>query len=701
MLPIKLIALKHRSDGFDPVVYTKNRNFKCIRQIKVAQPVQEFIEGSKDDMDHLILHGIDVCKATDISTMTFGTVDLAAVMKKTAGKGKVGRAEIDILAIPQRNLPVPKDFDPLTAFPLDILAKLPNPIKGSPGWLTHSIVWSVMCWAKQSGITYDQFWQWNQQKDPAVERYARWRKDWDRCEYHLKDESMWAMLERTYPKIRETQVTKRFREQFNIKNVTRIDAEFMQKEHISHWLTCKFTVLLAAMGRNKTGAVVDYVVEHAIANNLSCLWISPRITLSQNTLQRLRDNGLAFTNYDDFLRKDKIAGALNDEDYLICSIQSLHYLGRNYDIIIADEWDTIAGTFSKDCKTHLSSPGNLVSNWSVWMSQLKMAKKVIFMDAFTTSLTENFLAHFGKTYEFVNLEKPPLPRQFVESDSFTEWIAAILTALENGEKIYDLMFEQNANKNYQNYETFYLFCDLANVTILPEDLAKVSKATRDYVDKLQMEAECCFDWDKIAAIPDDVPEEVILDLQALIWSDKATMDARLIYAKYCFTSCFKEDTDDRTLRIIWAGDVDLPSRMFKLKKDPTHTVNKLLTENGVVLDGDFEGFPPQMSINSVSLAQIQKQFHFHHPPRDYRTSLCARILQAYFEDDVYACKPVIDKNKGRKRKREETKQQWVYQTSERLRIRIQLGCPALKGFLVEQPVNLLEESDAKETSGVN
>ncbi|KAJ3159489.1 hypothetical protein HDU88_009036 [Geranomyces variabilis] len=463
-LPLKLIALKHKEQGFDPSVYTKNRNFKCIHQAKVNQPVQEWIAGSLNDQDHLVMHGINFETATDISTMSFDGI-AEEVKKKTKHSSLALDTQIDILSIPQRNLPCPENFDIMTAFPLDLLGKLPNPRKGTPGCLHHNLIWQVMCWAKQAGITYDDFWSWNGQKNDSALRYKSWLKEWNTCAYKISSKVILAMLERTYPKIMETQVTKRFREQFNIDDVKIISEDYLQASDIAHWKKTKFSILVAPMGANKTGSVIDYLAKMCKERDFSVLWISSRITLAQNTLQRLQENGLSFANYKDFTKPRMDAGELDDEKYLICSIQSLHHLTRNYDIVIADEWDTTAASFAKDCKTHVRDTiSNLAHNWNVWMSQLRQAKKVIIMDAFTTKLTVNFLEHFRqdesaletktvhigempltvtrakrsnqKLYEIVNVQRSPAPRQFLESDTFDDWFSHVLKALEDGKKCY-------------------------------------------------------------------------------------------------------------------------------------------------------------------------------------------------------------------------------------------------------------------------
>ncbi|KAJ3020551.1 hypothetical protein HKX48_000630 [Thoreauomyces humboldtii] len=845
MTSVKLIAVKHFSDGFDPSVYCKNKNFKCINQSKIAKPVQGWIEGSKSDLDHLVLHGIDFNSSQDIEGMTFDGIEIPHEPESTDMIPV--ETKIDILSIPQQSLPVPVNFDIMTAMPLDILAKLPNPPKNAPGGLNHNLIWQVMCWAKQSGIAFTQFWQWNLQKNNSVERFKRYQKQWDKCDYKTSSRTINAMLLRTYPKINETQVTKVFREQFDIPDVKIVDSEFLHADHIAHWRTKKFTVLVSPMGRNKTGATIDWISPFVKTQNMSVLWISPRITLSQNTLQRLNDTlqslndkGLEFHNYKDISKKAKLAGEMSKHDHLICSIQSLHYLDRNYDIIVADEWDTIASTFARDCKTHK----HLAANWAIWMSQLNKAKKVIIMDAFSTMLTHNLLEHFRQKslhsvmdtvtkttmlgsmpltftrtkrveqnmYEFVNLPHKPSPRKFVEAGDFKQWLWEILSALDDGKKIYvftpfrggkkgvehitqvisdhmhfnrsqivsyyaekdeekkrlsevetvwskpelrcvvtngtisvgvnfnkpdvfdklfvfyspqipprdffqaiyrvrhpkdktmclyrdrwcdldyslenvqfpdcevfkqlrkDLRIEELANNNYQTWETFHLFCELANVTIIPEDLDVLTKENNKYLDELIDNANCRFDWDKIPTIPSDIPDDVLEEWQAKIYSNRATLDDRLMYQKFLFMSRFAPNAEEKTMSLVWDGNMHLPRQLMTLRQSPDHLINNLLQENSVILNDEFTAFPDQM-LTSIPFDKIKAQFFFSKAPTDYRTNLCARMLGAFFQRRIYSPKKRSVETEdteetstndavSRKRKQTDGKRSYWYETDK-------------------------------------
>lgn len=815
---LKIIALKHRDQGFDPSVYEKNKNFKCINQSKPREPVQAHIEGSKNLADHLILHAINFEQSKNINTLTFDLPEVADSEEKKKSSFE-RELQIDLLAIPQQDLPVPEHFDSMTALPIDWLAMLPNPAKYSSGWLHHNIIWQVMCWCKQSGISYDQFWQWNRQKNNTVERYQRYSKLWNECKYPVSQSLIRTLLERTFPKINETRVTQILRQQFDVPDVRVVKDAFLNEGHISK--STKFSVLASPMGTAKTESVVQYLISNA--KDLKVLWIAPRITLAQNTLQRLSDAGLQFVNYKDISPKEKAAGALDNQTLLICSIQSIHYLKSNFDVIVADEWDTIASTFSKDCRTHGE---NLQNNWNIWLSQIQKAKKVLFMDAFSTKLTMNFLEHLRQyqqpkakenalgfptlkrtrtktkqlPYEFITTEREQDPRTFKEALRFADWMWNILTSLTARKKIYvftpfrsgkkgvehiskaimkhmkwtegedilcyyadkeaekrrlsdvetvwsdpkvkcivtngaisvgvnfnqpnifhsihayyspqipvrdffqalyrvrkpissemflyrdkvsffgytmddrkfpscsvfhqlrqDLHIEELANKNVRNWETFNLFAEKANVSIHPQQLEEIERKNVDFIWGLLKDVNCIFDWDKIPSIPPEVPVEFIDALEGRVYSNSATIDDRLMYQKYLFSTHFRHDADETVLMELWEKNIGLPRKVedFLSRKTPAaNLMNDLFLENNVELGAEL----PTCMETSIPLEKIQRAFQFHNPPQNYRTSLCARMINSYFMRNVYNISIQVMKDK---------KHTWPYELDEEFQGQLQ------------------------------
>lgn len=102
----------------------------------------------------------------------------------------------------------------------------------------------------------------------------------------------------------------------------------------------------------------------------------------------MRDEGIRVSHYfDGFTSKEKKNGELKEAKNIIIVLNSLHYLsGRNYDIVVCDESETILdkwyGTFMKETK---------LKNWNVFVNILKNASKVICMDAFITKKTTKFI----------------------------------------------------------------------------------------------------------------------------------------------------------------------------------------------------------------------------------------------------------------------------------------------------------------------
>ncbi|KAJ3052131.1 hypothetical protein HK097_006855 [Rhizophlyctis rosea] len=453
---------------------------KCINQSKPEQSVQSYIEGDTTLSKHLILQDFDT-NAVNIDTIDFGYKEEEIQIK---GKnGKPITTTLDILAIPQRDLLIPADFDPLSATPLDKLAILPNPPCGSKDAHDHELLWQVMTWCKTVGITFDNFWAWLKKKDAAPEMYKGYMKHWKGKDYTIFPTLIDPLLQRYYPDINFSPSTQKFKQQFDFDNVTYvdgIDGKYLSHEHITPALRpsaknvvakpeanayskliahmngdlkatanflnrhspggqepitveylrdlqskpravrtnykfgtpqvtikrdkgIKHTILADPMGRNKTGSVVDFLKRY-LKKNERVLWLTPRITLSNNTIHRLSKEGLSVVNYKDLTPAQRENGIMDKADFVICSIQSLHYLTKSFEYVVIDEPETLLNTFSDNCDTH------------------RMIRK---QDD-----------HISRHYEIIKTKANPDPRQFLEFDDFTDWMTNILHSLELGEKLY-------------------------------------------------------------------------------------------------------------------------------------------------------------------------------------------------------------------------------------------------------------------------
>ncbi|KAI9101377.1 hypothetical protein DFS34DRAFT_614262, partial [Phlyctochytrium arcticum] len=222
MKPVQMFAKLYSHMGFDAGVYTKNRNFKCINQAKPNAPIQEYIEGSKILSKHLVMHDFDL-DAVDIETMEF-PFDMPIAEVST--KDGIPVDKFDLLSIPQGNLEKPENFDWLTAEPLHKLAILPCPSRDSPDYLSHNTVWRVMCWCRQVGISFEDFWAWNKQKDSSVSRYKKYLQQWQTSKnYTVKLGIVDTLLKRFYPRITHSQLTENMRKQFILESEYRVEGE--------------------------------------------------------------------------------------------------------------------------------------------------------------------------------------------------------------------------------------------------------------------------------------------------------------------------------------------------------------------------------------------------------------------------------------------------------------------------------------------
>ncbi|KAI9101776.1 hypothetical protein DFS34DRAFT_591608 [Phlyctochytrium arcticum] len=74
-----------------------------------------------------------------------------------------------------------------------------------------------MNWCRYVGISFEDFWAWNRQKDSSVARYKRWFEQWQsKKEYHVSSQLLDVLLRRSYPRISESKLTENMRKQFTI-----------------------------------------------------------------------------------------------------------------------------------------------------------------------------------------------------------------------------------------------------------------------------------------------------------------------------------------------------------------------------------------------------------------------------------------------------------------------------------------------------
>ena len=400
---------------FDNKVYTSNRNMKLVNQSKPDGRVQQYISGDQDLSKHFITCFFEP-ESININT---SNVFKATVAKPTN--------KFNLLEIPQLQMIAPLEFDYHNSTFQQKLNIIPLYQRGHDLTLSHLNIRKILIWAKQVGISFEEFWSWCQQKDDSKDRLDKWYDIWVDCDFNIGTSAIEAILKRFYPKITQNKATIKFRHNFELQTDKIVEGSYLDSNFVNP--NIKYSLLISPMGSNKTGTIVSSL------QNQRVLWITPRITLSENTLQRLREEGLEFSNYRDFNMKAKKEGKLEESDNVICSIQSLHYLKKQYSVIVIDEIETVLNTFSDSASTHGT---NCVLNWMYFKEFLKKSKRVFLMDAFTTKLTTDLIKNLepNSTIELINTSVPASPRYFEQYDSFNDWVYNIIQSLKRGKKLF-------------------------------------------------------------------------------------------------------------------------------------------------------------------------------------------------------------------------------------------------------------------------
>ena len=362
---VKIIVKKL---GFDAKVYGNNQNMKCINQSKQDGRVQQIIKGD-NFKSHLI-----TCFLTDYPTPIHFEQEDIVVEIEIAKSHKT----FDIGVLPKLLIPTPDDIRWDTITPIEVLGLLPC-TKDHPFEYAHKV--ARFCFT--NGIGIEQFLSWIQQKRPVMtpEFITKWN-------YHFQQlhkfppcsfESMKPILAYYYPDIKKDIHLRRFKTLMDWpSDVPQIKIERLGQEHYND--ECKASIFSLGMGSGKTAQTIDYLQTHP-----EFCWIGHRQSLHKNTLQRIKDAGVSCVDYQSGTAKTK-ASIYNQANALAICSGSLHYLEKDFPLVVIDEveslFDSFMGEFQKDTKT---------KRFETLCRLVKNADKVILLDAFITKRTINFL----------------------------------------------------------------------------------------------------------------------------------------------------------------------------------------------------------------------------------------------------------------------------------------------------------------------
>ena len=422
---------KYSNLGFDDKVYTSNRNMKIINQSKPDGRIQEIIE--KDDMKTHLITCFFKERSIHISESKIYYIKEIIINETIQNKKEYDNNEkLNLSEINQEKRCSPETFNYNTATHEQILNMIPLYPRNTINCLKYAFIYHIMTWCKQIGIHFEIFWEWCKQKEDSKPRRNKYYKLWLECNRNISIFKVEAILLRFFPDILKNVATKQFNKQFDLNGLVNhriIEDKYLNENCLDP--SVKWTVLGSGMGTNKTGTIVNSLKDEKV------LWLTSRITLSQNVLKRLNEEDLEFVNYRDFDVSDKNKGILGNYSNIICSIQSLHYLyTNNFTVIVIDESESVLNTFNDNAETHGE---NCTINWNILKDFLRDAKKVFLMDAFTTRLTVDFVTALkepDETIDYITTTFQPLERQMVRAETHLDFVNEIIKTLKAGEKIF-------------------------------------------------------------------------------------------------------------------------------------------------------------------------------------------------------------------------------------------------------------------------
>jgi hypothetical protein len=380
---IKMIV-KHlqatKDSAFDWKVYTKNRQMKCINQAKLDGRVQSIIQ-NEDYKKHCI-----TCWFNQY-IKPFPRLSEEVEQEIQIEKAK---APFNIGALPKLVLNIPSNVDYTNLSPIQILQLLPLNASFAFNY-THFV--ARFCF--YNNLTFEQYIGWMKNKHPTIEtQLERYIKRWSTLSKFppVSIDRIKQVLVYYYPQIKKDVSYRDFVQTFNIPQELIRSVETMSQDCFNG--TEKYSVFNIGMGGGKTAQTIDY-----LQIPQSFCWIAPNKALALNTQLRLEDKDIHVCHYLDIATKDKQEGKLNAEDRLIIVLNSLHYLtNKSYETVVIDEIETLLDKFLGDFMEGDDLTKQLkLKIWNQLKYMLRNAKKVIFLDAFITNKTIDFIKSLEQT----------------------------------------------------------------------------------------------------------------------------------------------------------------------------------------------------------------------------------------------------------------------------------------------------------------
>lgn len=379
--------------GFDTAVYTRNRLMKCVNQSKSDGRIQAVLQG--DDL-----------KKHCITYFFTEALPFPSLPEHTQEQIQLQQANyFNLGSLPKISYTTTQDLHALDA--KQILALLPC-TADYPHAYRHLV--ARFC---HTHLDYPTFLAWRLQKGAC-----NWEYKWSRLHLYpeVSVDRMKVILCCLYPKFRRDKNYSHFSNSFDLpsEKIETISQTTFQTNSVG-------IVLNTGMGSGKTAQTIDYLVGKEF------IWITPNIALTNNTEKRFGD----VTNYKSISTADKKNGNMDKIRRLLLSIHSLHYCNRTYEHVVLDEVETILmalqGKFIADM-------GHKAVIWTTLKRLLTSAKKIILLDAFTTTRTTQLLSQLGISYTVFE-RMYDTTRTIIHCENDATMIDDMCTKLKQGSKI--------------------------------------------------------------------------------------------------------------------------------------------------------------------------------------------------------------------------------------------------------------------------
>jgi hypothetical protein len=428
---------QHIDKSFDWKVYTNNRNMKIINQSKDDGRVQEIIY-NQDTKKHLICSFFN----TEI-------LELPKFIKPEEEQIKLiidvdnAYKTFDLGQLPKFKLELPDKFDINETTPEQILQLLPL-----NKTFNHNYTHLIARFCYHNNLSFNIFYNWYQQKSDTEKNKLKWIKHFEKIHNFppVKIKAITTILVKYYPTIKREKAQQNFMNLFETDINKTIKVETLTQDIFN--LEEKFTIINTGMGSGKTFQTLKYLIDKP-----SFIWITPLEALAQNTKFRLEQDNIECKYYKDFKNSKEKHERMAIYDKLIICINSLPYTkDKKFKVVVIDEIETLLGKwFNNDT---LNNKCFLKSDcWKRFIDIIQNADKVIFLDAFTSKITTNFINSLGNgEYKIVERLKEDTTRTIKFMSNYYSWLDDIMKKIKDNKKIFMFYPYLRANNGLPSME---------------------------------------------------------------------------------------------------------------------------------------------------------------------------------------------------------------------------------------------------------